>query len=79
MTKNIIKTKKISDRFDYNDLGLDDVVVNDVEMFRLERMDDDTFWARCYKNNGKIIDFNFYIEKGKMKVLMEKFKNERKK
>uniref|UniRef100_A0A6M3L0A3 Uncharacterized protein n=1 Tax=viral metagenome TaxID=1070528 RepID=A0A6M3L0A3_9ZZZZ len=56
------------DRFDYNKMGLDDVVVNKVVMFRLERMNEKGFWARCYKENGKMIDFNFYVEKGKLKV-----------
>jgi hypothetical protein len=39
------------DRFDYDDKGnLDDVVVNDVECFRLEYMDDNSIWLKCYRD-----------------------------
>lgn len=37
------------DRIDYDDKGdLDDIVINNVSMFRMERMDDGNFWLRCY-------------------------------
>lgn len=37
------------DRFDYDSMGnLDDVVVKNVEMFRLEYMDENIVWIRCY-------------------------------
>lgn len=40
----------MTDRFDNDPKGrLDDVVVNDVKMFRLERMDEDSFWIRLYR------------------------------
>jgi hypothetical protein len=39
------------DRFDYDDKGnLDDVVVNDVTCFRLEYMDDNSVWLKCYRD-----------------------------
>jgi hypothetical protein len=42
-------TERSSDRIDYDERGdLDDIVVNDVSLFRMERMADDTFWIRCY-------------------------------
>ena len=31
---------------------LDDVVVNDVSMFRAEQMDDNDWWFCCYLNGG---------------------------
>lgn len=44
---------KDKDRFDYGDNGnLDDVVVHDIEMFRLEYMDNSVVWIRCYKKDG---------------------------
>lgn len=36
---------------------LDDVVVNDVETFRMEFMSKNDIWLRCYLKNGKFIDF----------------------
>jgi hypothetical protein len=37
------------DRIDYNKRGgLDDIVVTNVAMFRMERMDSGVFWIRCY-------------------------------
>lgn len=37
------------DRIDCNELGVDDVAIDDVELFRLERMTEDCFWICCYK------------------------------
>jgi hypothetical protein len=42
----------------YDDLGLDDVVVKDVKMFRMERMDDAYVWMCCYLNDGQVIHFD---------------------
>lgn len=40
----------MADRFGYDEKGnLDDVVVEDVEMFRLEYMDKGIIWMRCYR------------------------------
>ncbi len=47
----------------YDDLGLDDIVVKDVEMFRMERMDDDYVWLACYLKNGQEIIFDLHIER----------------
>lgn len=47
----------------YDDLGLDDVVVKDVAMFRMERMDDDCVWLCCYLADGQRIDFDLWREK----------------
>ncbi len=42
----------MADRFDYNDKGnLDDVVVENVKMFRLEYMDRDQIWIQLYRDN----------------------------
>jgi hypothetical protein len=46
------------DRIDYNDRGeLDDIVVNDVSMFRMERMDSGKFWIRCYRDGKPDVVF----------------------
>lgn len=37
----------------HNDMGVDDVFIKNVKMFRLERMGDMSFWIRCYMENGK--------------------------
>jgi|HubBroStandDraft_1064217.scaffolds.fasta_scaffold61390_4 hypothetical protein len=38
------------DRIDYDQSGdLDDVVLNDVSVFRMERMDNGLIWIRCYR------------------------------
>ena len=37
------------DRIDYDATGdLDDILIESVSMFRMERMDDGCFWIRCY-------------------------------
>lgn len=37
------------DRIDYDEGGnLDDIVVNDVTMFRMEWMDSNQVWIKCY-------------------------------
>lgn len=47
-----------SDRFDYDEHGdLDDIVVMDVSMFRMERMSDGTFWIKCYRDDKPGIVF----------------------
>lgn len=43
-------------------LGLDDVVVKDVEMFRMERMDTDHVWLCCYLTDGQRIAFSMWSE-----------------
>ena len=43
----------MSDRIDYDDNGnLDDVVIKDVSMFRLEYMAHNKIWIKLYKNEG---------------------------
>lgn len=44
----------------HDDLGLDDVVVKDVEMFRMERMDEDYVWLACYLTDGQEIVFDLH-------------------
>jgi hypothetical protein len=39
---------------------LDDVVIHDVKLFRLERMDKAKWWMRCYMHEGD--DYVFHIE-----------------
>lgn len=43
-----------------DDMGLDDVVVKDVAMFRMERMDDDCVWLACYLTDGQEIVFDMW-------------------
>jgi hypothetical protein len=45
-----------------DDLGLDDVVVEDVAMFRMERMDTDHVWFACYLADGQDIHFDLWVE-----------------
>jgi hypothetical protein len=48
----------MTDRIDYDERGdLDDVVVNDVRMFRMERMDSGHFWLRCYRDGKPDVVF----------------------
>jgi hypothetical protein len=57
---NIDPTKQTTDgdRFDYDDRGnLDDVVVPDVETFRLEYMDKGVVWIRCYRKERPDVVF----------------------
>lgn len=46
----------------HDSLGLDDVVVKDVEMFRMERMDTDYVWLCCYLTDGQRIDFDLWLD-----------------
>ena len=51
-------------RIDYDENGdLDDIVIENVTMFRMERMSDNTFWIRCYRDNGKDVVFNLSSKK----------------
>jgi hypothetical protein len=43
-------------------LGLDDIVVKDVAMFRMERMDEDHVWLACYLTDGQEIVFSLWCE-----------------
>lgn len=48
------KQNQESCRIDYGKNGnLDDVVIDDVELFCLEYMDDDHIWIRLYRKNKK--------------------------
>ncbi len=54
------------DRIDYEDGDLDDIVLKDVTMFRMERMDDGHFWIRCYRDNEPDVVFNLTAEGNKI-------------
>lgn len=45
------------DRIDISSLGVDDVVLSDVAMFRLERMDTGAFWIKCYRDGKSDVAF----------------------
>jgi hypothetical protein len=45
-----------------NSLGLDDVVVNDVRMFRMERMNKNYVWLCCYLTDGQDIHFDLWLD-----------------
>jgi len=51
----------------HDSMGLDDIVVKDVAMFRMERMDDDYVWLACYLTDGQEIVFDLR-RKGKTVV-----------
>ena len=38
--------------------GIDDVVLRDVDLFRLERMTSDTVWVKVYLKDGTAHTFN---------------------
>lgn len=47
------------DRIDYDERGnLDDIVVSDVSMFRMERMAAGNFWIRCYREGKPDVVFH---------------------
>ncbi len=48
----------MTDRFDYVGDNLDDVVVEDVKMFRLEHMDGKNIWMMCYREGKPDIRFS---------------------
>lgn len=49
------------DRIDYDDAGnLDDVVIENVRMFRLEYMDENRIWIRLYRYDKT--DLVFHLE-----------------
>lgn len=50
-----------------DDLGLDDVVVKNVSMFRMERMSEDYVWFACYLDDGQDIHFYLWLEDGIVK------------
>lgn len=52
-----------------DDLGLDDIVVRSVPLFRMERMDDDHVWLCCYLTHDyrEDITFDIWIEDGIIK------------
>lgn len=47
---------------------VDDVVVSDVKMFRLEMMDDNAYWMAFHFKKRKRIDFDLWVEKGKLRI-----------
>ncbi len=55
----------MADRIDYADGNLDDVVVEDVTMFRLEYMSANHIWLKCYRNDKPDIRF-LLTAKGKI-------------
>jgi len=58
------------DRIDSNELGIDDVVIDDVDMLRVERMTNHEFWLAAYRGNSREV-FRFYIEDGIIKCSHE--------
>lgn len=56
--KDAGQLEPVGDVFRHDDQGeLDDVVVRDVEMFRLEYMDTRGVWLCCYKPDGRRVSF----------------------
>lgn len=53
-------------RIDSNELGIDDVAITG-DMYRLERMNDRTFWTCIYRGKHRVC-FSIFIEGGKLKV-----------
>ena len=62
----MFRRKQKSWRIDYGKNGnLDDVAVSDVELFRLEYMDDNHIWIRLYRKKKRDIVFTL-TAKGKI-------------
>lgn len=59
----------MSDRIDLNHKGnLDDVVIENVDMFRLEYMAGNSIWIRCYRKDEHGGDVVFWLNaKGNIK------------
>jgi hypothetical protein len=49
---------------------MDDIVVNDVKMFRAEAMDDDAWWMACYFANGEEVRFWVGIGKNPKRIVV---------
>ncbi len=58
----------MADRIDYSDDGnLDDVAIENVDMFRLEYMAGNCIWIRCYRKDENGGDVVFWLNaKGKI-------------
>lgn len=58
----------MADRIDYDSKGnLDDVVIENVDMFRLEYMSDNCVWLACYRKPEAGGDVVFWLNaKGKI-------------
>lgn len=47
------------DRIDYGgDGNLDDIAISNVEMFRMEWMDDNSVWIKCYRDGKPDVVFH---------------------
>ena len=58
-----------TERIDLDEMGVDDVAIGPVEMFRLERMSKGSFWSCTYAPDGSGRHvFWFYASKGKLTV-----------
>ncbi len=58
------------DRIDMDDAGVDDVAINGVDMFRMERMRDGCFWI-CLYRAGKPDQVFWLNAKGKISASHE--------
>ena len=57
------------ERIDSDDLGVNDVAIGPVEMFRLERMSNGSFWSCVYAPDGSGRHvFWLYAKKGQLTV-----------
>jgi hypothetical protein len=60
------------DRIDLDDDGqLDDLVLNDVSMVRVERMDDAALWMKFYGADGREHAVRVGIVEKKLRILYE--------
>lgn len=66
----------VRDFIDYDQNGLDDVALNNVHLFRMERMDDNAFWIRCYRKGGQDIVFRLHAIGDRLTVVHEVENNE---
>jgi hypothetical protein len=54
------------ERIDYANGDLDDVAVSDVELFRMERIADGSFWITLYRAGDKEIAFSLNAMENKI-------------
>lgn len=62
-----------ADPFDLT--ALDDIVVKDVQMFRAEQMNHDTWWVCCYLDDERYITFHVTVEDGSLVWTATEFPN----
>lgn len=56
------------DFIEYDELGIDDMTIRHVKMFRMERMTDNSYWFRLYRDGQKDIVIRAFTKEGDERV-----------